>query len=164
MKTIGDGMVFVERIEDLLKENITVDIDLINKNKEKKSNIKNKGISTKKPEDQFRDFQKEIFSILQKVGYEIIPMGRCPFDAVSKNKDKVLLTCVHKYDNKFIKIAQIVSSISKITEKHAVLFTDSKIKKHNIEGTPLIVKKELKRIRGPEEIIDLILERMSYNN
>lgn len=88
----------------------------------------------------------------------------CPFDAVSKNKDKVLLTCVHKYDNKFVKRAQIVSSISKITEKHAVLFTDNKIKKHNIEGTPLIVKKELKKIRGPEEIIDLILERMSYNN
>lgn len=73
---------FVERIEDLLNENITVDIDLLNKNKEKKSNIENEEITTKKPEDQFRDFQKEIFSILRKVGYEIIPMDRCPFDVL----------------------------------------------------------------------------------
>jgi putative transcriptional regulator len=155
---------FAERIEDLLKDNITVDIDLLSKDRGKKSNTQNKEVTTKKPEDPFRDFQKEIFSILKKVGYEITPMDRCPFDAVSKNKDKVLLTCVHRYDKKFIKRAQIVGSISKITEKHAVLFTESKIKKHNIEGTPLIVKKELKKIRGPEEIIELILERMSYNN
>ncbi len=152
---------FAARIEELLKDNVTLEIDLINKNKEK---IKDTAISTKKPEEQFRDFQKEIFTILRKVGYEIIPMGRCPFDAVSKDKDKVILTSVHKYDDKLIKRAQIVGSISKITEKHAVFFTEGKIKKHNIEGTPLIVKRELKRIRGPEEIIELILERMKYNN
>jgi putative transcriptional regulator len=152
---------FAARIEELLKDNVTLEIDLINKNKEK---IKDTAISTKKPEEQFRDFQKEIFTILRKVGYEIIPMDRCPFDAVSKDKDKVILTSVHKYDDKLIKRAQIVGSISKITEKHAVFFTEGKIKKHNIEGTPLIVKRELKRIRGPEEIIELILERMKYNN
>jgi putative transcriptional regulator len=152
---------FAARIEELLKDNVTLEIDLINKNKEK---IKDTAFSTKKPEEQFRDFQKEIFTILRKVGYEIIPMDRCPFDAVSKDKDKVILTSVHKYDDKLIKRAQIVGSISKITEKHAVFFTEGKIKKHNIEGTPLIVKRELKRIRGPEEIIELILERMKYNN
>ena len=155
---------YAERMEELLRDNITLEINLINKIKEKKSNIRNIPISGKKPDEQYRDFQKEIFGILKKVGYEIIPMDRCPFDAVSKDKDKVLLTTVHKYNDKLIKRAQIMSSISKITEKHAVFFTEDKIKKNNIEGTPLIVKRELKKIRGPEEIIELILERMSYNN
>ena len=155
---------FARRIEDLLKETVTLDIDLFQRNKEQSINKKDITTSTKKPNEKYRDLHKEIFSFLKQVGYEIIPMDRCPFDAVSKDKDKVLLTCIHKYDNQLIKRAQIVGSISKITEKHAVLFTEGNVRKHNIEGTPLIVKRELKKIRGPEEIIELILERMSYNN
>ena len=54
----------------------------------------------------------------------------------------------------------MISSISKITEKHAVLITDKDVQKTSIKGTPLIVKKELKRIRGPEEILELVLERL----
>ena len=88
-------------------------------------------------------------------------MDRCPFDAVSKNKERILLTCVHRYDKKLLRKAQIVSSISKITEKQAVLFTEGEVNRTNIDGTPLIIKKELRKIRGPEEIIELILERIS---
>jgi putative transcriptional regulator len=88
-------------------------------------------------------------------------MEKCPFEALSKDKERILLTCVHKYDKKIIKKAQIVSSISKITERYAVLFTDKEVTKKNIEGTPLIAKKELKKIRGPEEILDLIIERIN---
>ncbi len=155
---------FAQRIEDLLNDTITIDIDLLNINQKQKIYEKTKKTIQNKPEEKYKDLQKEIFSILKQVGYEIIPMDRCPFDAVSKDKDKVLLTCVHKNDKQLIRRAQIVGSISKITEKHAVLFTEGKIKKYNIEGTPLIVKKELKKLRGPEEIIELIIERMTYNN
>ena len=155
---------FARRIEELLKETVTLDIDLFQRDKPQSINEKDIPASTKKPDEKFRDLQKEIFSFLTKVGYEIIPMDRCPFDAISKDRDKVLLTCIHKYDKQLIKRAQIVGSISKITEKHAVLFTEGNVRKHNIEGTPLIVKRELKKIREPEEIIELILERMNYNN
>jgi len=155
---------FAQRIEDVLNDTITVNINLLHKDKGQSIYGKNTPHSKNKPDEQFKDLQKEIFSILKQVGYEIIPMDRCPFDAVSKDKDRVLLTCIHKNDKNLIKRAQIVGSISKITEKHAVLFTEGNIKKHNIEGTPLIVKRELKKIRGPEEIIELILERMSNNN
>jgi putative transcriptional regulator len=87
-------------------------------------------------------------------------MERCPFEAVSKDKKKILLTCVDRYDKKLIKKAKVVSSISNITEKHAVLITDKEVHKTNIEGTPLIIKKELKKIRDPEEILDLIIARL----
>ncbi len=144
------------RIEELLGSAVTKPIDILNPLISDKKQI----TSIHGEAERLREFQKEIFSILKHVGYKIIPMERCPFEAVSKDKEKILLTCVHRYDKKLVKKAQIVSSISKITEKYAVVFTDKNVSKTNIEGTPLIVKKELKKIKEPEEILDLIIERL----
>jgi len=144
------------RIEDLLGTNVTVPIDIL-KHQQKIKELK----TTPFEKQVFQDFQREIFSILEHVGYKIIPLERCPFEAVSKDKKKILLTCVDRYDKKLLKKARVISSISNITEKHAVLITDkSTINKTNIEGTPHIVKKELKKARDPEEILDLIIERL----
>ena len=144
------------RIEELLESSITIPINLL-----KNSFIENKITPTYHSEtENIEAFQREIFSLLQNVGYKIIPMDRCPFEALSKDREKILLTCVHKYNKKLLKKAQVVSSISKITEKHAVVFTDKNVNKRNVEGTPIIVKKELKRIKDPEEVFDLIIERI----
>jgi putative transcriptional regulator len=143
------------RIEDLFGTSVTTPIDILNKKTSEKQ------VSTRPIEPKgFREFQREIFSILEEVGYRVIPMERCPFEAVSQDKKKILLTCVDQYDKKLLKKARVVSSISNITEKHAVLITDKDVRKTNIEGTPLIVKKELKKFRDPEEILDLIMERL----
>ena len=144
------------RIENLLDTNVTVPIDIL-KHQQSKKEIKPGSLETQ----GFRDFQREIFSILEHVGYKVIPLERCPFEAVSKDKKKILLTCVDRYDKKLLKKARVISSISDITEKHAVLITDKNVvHKTNIEGTPLLVKKEIKKARGPEEILDLIIERL----
>jgi len=155
---------FASRIEELLGDTITRSIDILKTSQKiyHSEEKEKKPASSHDQTGQLKDFQKEVFSILKKVGYEIIPMGRCPFDAVSKDKERILLTCVHKYNKKLLRKAQIVSSISKITEKQAVLFVEGKVNRTNIEGTPLIIKKELKKVRGPEEILELILERISY--
>jgi putative transcriptional regulator len=143
------------RIENLLGDNITKPIEIL------KYKIPGKEIKpgTMKPVE-YRDFQREIFTILEKVGYKVIPMERAPFEAVSQDKRKILLTCVDRYDKKLLRKARVVSSISNITEKQAVLITDKNVHKTNIEGTPLLVKKELKKARGPEEILEIILERL----
>jgi len=144
------------RIEEIFGNTVTMPIDIL-----RPQSTEKKEITTFHGETaHLREFQREIFSILEHVGYKIIPMERCPFEAFSKDKEKILLTCVHKYDKKLFKKAQFVSSISKITEKYAVVFTDKEVSKTNIEGTPLIVKKELKKIREPEEVLDLIIERI----
>ena len=147
------------RIENLLGDGVTVPIDILKYNpiKSMKKNANKPSVET----EGFKRFQKEIFSILQHVGYKVIPLERAPFEAVSQDKKKVLLTCVDQYDKKLLKKAHVISSISKITEKHAVLITDKdEIHKKNIEGTPLIVKKELKKTGSPEELLDLIMERL----
>ena len=142
------------KIEELLDDAITTPIDIFKKN----SDVK---ITVNYPNklEAIKTFQREVFSLLQTMGYQIIPMERCPFEALSTEKEQLLLTCVHKYNEKVLAKAHVVNSISKITEKHAVLFTD-KEKKKNIKGTPIIAKKELKKLRDPQEIIDLILERI----
>ena len=144
------------RIEELLASPITSPIDLC------RSPILETDILPLYQNDprQRKDLQREVFSMLHNVGYHIIPMDRGPFQAVSKEKEKILLTCVQEYNQKMVKKAQVVSSISKITEKHAVMFTDKDVHKKNVEGTPIIAKKELKKIRDPEDVFTLILERM----
>jgi putative transcriptional regulator len=144
------------RIEELLDNDVTLSMDILKTRSPKKKEVE----TIRGETETLREFQKEIFAILKQVGYEIIPMERCPFEAVSRDKEKILLTCVHKYDKKLLKKAQIISSISKITEKHAVLFTDKEVDRTNIEGTPLIIKKELKKLKDPEEILELIIERI----
>ena len=145
----------VLRIEDLLGDIVTLPIDLLQHQKFKK-----KDQLTSIETEGFRKFQREIFSILEKVGYKVIPLERCPFEAVSQDKKKILLTCVDEYNKKLLQKAQAVGSISKVTEKHAVLIIDKDVHKKSIEGTPLIIRKELKKVRGPEEILDLVLERL----
>jgi len=148
------------RIEDELGANITKPINIFKKPIIKKKKTPDNVI---KPLN-YQHFQKEIFDILELVGYKVIPMERAPFEAVSQDKKKILLTCVDRYDKKLLKKAKVVSSISKITEKQAVLITDRSKNKKNLEGTPLIEKKELKKTRGPEELLEIILERIYYNN
>ena len=143
------------RIEELLDDTITIPIDIFKRTPDIKITLR-----YHQETEGIKAFQQEIFALLQNVGYKIIPMDRCPFEALSTEKEKILLTCVHKYNEKLVKKAHVINSISKITERHAVVFTDKDGKKKNIKGMPIIAKKELKKKRDPEEITDLIIERI----
>jgi putative transcriptional regulator len=148
------------RIEDLFQERLIKQIDIL-KNSENKDKIKeNNDTIIREISIKNDKFKYEIFHLLKELGYTIIPMGRAPFEAVTKDREKIILTCVQKYDTKLLRKAQVVNSISKITEKKAVMFTDKKGVKNNIEGTPLIIKEELKKLKDPEDIIELIIERI----
>ncbi|MEM0466744.1 MAG: transcriptional regulator [Candidatus Thermoplasmatota archaeon] len=143
-----------ERIEELLENSVITPIDVF-KNPDFDADIcslYNQALH------HFERFQREIFLLLQEAGYKIFPLDKFPFEAVSKEKEKILLTCIQKYNANLSKRAQIINSISKITEKHAVVITD-KDNKQNIHGTPVIAKKELKKLRDPEEVLRLIIER-----
>jgi len=143
------------RIEELFEEPVSTPIDLL-----KPLQVETEHLPSYK-QDKMKALQREVFSLLQDVGYKIIPMDRCPFEALSKEKEKILLTCVQEYNKKLVGKAQFMSSISRITERHAVVFTDKDVSKKNVEGTPVINKKELKKIRDPEDVLTLILERLT---
>jgi putative transcriptional regulator len=145
------------RIEDMFEQSVTTPIDLL-----KPQMVETDWLPRyQKEHTHVKEFQREVFSLLQNIGYKIIPMDRCPFEALSKEKEKILLTCVQDYNKKLIEKAHFISSISKIMDRHAVVFTNKDVTKKNIEGTPIIMKTELKKIRDPEDVFTLILERIT---
>jgi putative transcriptional regulator len=145
------------RIEDMFEQSVTTPIDLFKPQMVETDCLP----SYQKEHTHMKEFQHEVFSLLQKIGYRIIPMERCPFEALSKEKEKILLTCVQDYNKKLIEKAHFINSISKIMDRHAVVFINKDVTKKNIEGTPIIMKTELKKIRDPEGVFTLILERIT---
>lgn len=146
-----------DRIEEMFQQSVTMPIDLL-----KPLMIQTRQLpSYQKQQSYKKELEHEVFTFLQSIGYNIIPMDRCPFEALSKDKEKILLTCVQEYNKRLAEKAHFISSISKIIEKHAVVFTDKDTLKKNLQGTPLIGRKELKRIHDPEDVFTLILERIA---
>ncbi len=143
------------KIEELLDSDIATPIDIFKKDKIKEI----LELDYNQRVTKIKDFQKEILFLLRNIGYRIIPMERCPFEALSKEKEKIILTSISERNLRLADKAQVINKISKITEKHGAVFTESKFTKTNIKGTPIISKKELKKARGPEEIFELIIER-----
>jgi putative transcriptional regulator len=145
------------RIEEMFEQTVITPIDLL-----KPLLMETKQLPLfKKDPGTTQELRSEIFTLLQNIGYRVIPMDRCPFEALSKEKEKILLTCVQEYNKKLAEKAHFISSISKITEKHAVVFTDKDVEKKSLEGTPIIGKKELRKIHDPEDVFTLILERIT---
>lgn len=144
------------RIEELFEQPVSTPIDLFTFIQQAEV------IPPAQPEqDPKKDLRSEVFSHLKNVGYKVIPMDRCPFEALSKEREKILLTCVQEYNKRLREKAHILNSLSRITERYAVVFTDKDVSTKNVEGTPIIVKKELKKIHEPEDVLTLILERLT---
>lgn len=103
----------------------------------------------------------EIFSQLKDLGYNVVPTKQCPFDALTKDSKALIITGVSKHDKKTQEKARIINNLSKITEHYSVIFLETKLRKENLEGTPVIHKEELKKIDDSDDIITLISERSS---
>lgn len=144
------------RMEDILGEPIIVPIDLFQSSSDMNKKMFDLYEQTL---DSLRMFQKGVLTHLKDIGYRVTPFGKCPFEAVSGKKNITFLTCVHSFNRTLIKKARHMSSISDVMEKQAALFTDKETSKKNVEGTPLILKKELEKLSDPREVYDLIVER-----
>lgn len=108
--------------------------------------------------EEFEGLEKDVFHHLNFLGYRIMPTSKSPFDALTKDSKTLILTSVEHHDGTLAKRAKVVTNISKIVDKHSVIFVE-KSRKLSLEGTPLIEKKELKNINDSEGVIELILER-----
>lgn len=109
--------------------------------------------------DEFDTFEKHVFQKLQNLGFEVLPTLRCPFEALTSDREAIYLTGVRtKNENVEEKVA-IVSNISKVAERDSVVFVEKSRLRVSIRGTPIINKDELRKIKEREEIQDLIEER-----
>jgi len=96
------------------------------------------------------------FTDLKHLNLHIIPIFRCPFDAISEIQSDSLLMGIRR--ERLSERARLLSNISQVAEKQSFFIVEHSLKT-NIEGIPLISKKELQKIKSPEQILELILER-----
>jgi len=103
--------------------------------------------------------ERELFERLERLGYEVLPTIRSPFDAFAQHDETTLLTGVESSGERLVEKARIVSNIGRVVEKDAVLFTERRTVQMTIQGLPVIAREELRRIRDRDAIEELIEER-----
>ena len=108
--------------------------------------------------DEFESLEKDVFHHLYELGYSIMTTNKSPFDALTKDDKTLILTSFGRSESLLAKRAKIVSNISKIVQKHSVMFVE-RSRRRSLEGTPLIDRKELKKIDDSDGVMELILER-----
>lgn len=109
--------------------------------------------------EEFRGLAREIFFRLSAIGYTVNSASRCPFDGVAEDNNTVLLAGIDRRRPGLDRRARAIATLSRILEKHSVIFVDKLGVRLNLEGTPLICASELQKARDRKKVIDLIEER-----
>lgn len=108
--------------------------------------------------DEFKAFERLIFQKLHELGFGVTPTIKCPFEALTNDVKNIWVTGICKSNKSLVRKASMVANFSKVVERDSVIFVEKSME-YNISGTPIIGKKELKKIKDAEKIIELIDER-----
>jgi len=141
------------KLEEVMDRGFTVSVNLFEKLHRN---------DTQKPETTPE--HSNVFSILQDMGFNVMPISQAPFDAVSqsfnrKDEDATILTGVAQYSRTMVKKAHLMSSISEVAQTQSLLIIQGASKTKNIEGTVIIDNKELEKFNDKDDFIELLQER-----
>ena len=139
------------RIEEFLNEPVVVPLNPFSYNVETARALRTF--------DEFKGLNRDVFEMLKELGYSVVPTIRCPFDALARDEELLLLTGIGADPIMTERKARVVGNISRVTEKKSVIFVQQKTSVKEIEGTPLITKDELRKADDTEEVLELILQR-----
>lgn len=144
------------RLEDYLKQPLVVPVDLFEHRT---------GEAKPAPDLGNMDaFTKQIFERLMQMGFSVLPTTKCPFEALTKDREVLILTGVGFKENKLMEKAKVVSDISKITEHRSVIFIEKVKSRASIESTALIGRDELKKLDAADKLFHLVEQRSSESN
>ncbi len=142
------------KLEEILDRGFTVSVDIF----EKLNSAKNQ------KQEKAAKQHSNVFSILENMGFDVLPISQAPFDAVSQTSNRndensTILTGVGDYTRTIVKKAHLMSSISEVAGTQSLLVVHGVSKTKNIEKTVLIDDKELKKFDDKDDFIDLLQER-----
>lgn len=143
------------RLEELTGEELIEEQNILKQKYEKAEEFDESSISL----EGLSSLEKEIIGFLVEIGCKVLPLRHCKVNAITKGKKDLIITGMNDHPQKLKEKARAISTLSKITEKPSVFFLEKEMKRRNVEGIPLIHKRELKRISDPEQIIEIIIER-----
>ncbi|MDG6225164.1 MAG: helix-turn-helix domain-containing protein [Candidatus Thermoplasmatota archaeon] len=109
--------------------------------------------------DAVDGLRKDVFLHLDSMGLEVIPATACPFDAIARDRDSILMTRVES-DGRILKQRGLaLSRISRITGERSLIIVRDCVNRKNIGGTAVVRVSELKRTDAAEDLIRIIEER-----
>ncbi len=139
------------RLEEVLGEPLVMPVDPFSIMREVKEALRSPVV--------LEAFEKALFLRLQRLGFDVLPTVRSPFDAFTQHDEKTLLTGVESPDTNLERKAAVVSNIGRVVERDAVLFVDRRTIRVTIQGLPVIAREELKKVKDRDAVEDLIEER-----
>ncbi|MEA1993451.1 MAG: transcriptional regulator [Euryarchaeota archaeon] len=108
-------------------------------------------------EDMKKTLERNILLKLHDAGFKVIPTEKTPFNAFVKERE-VIITGIGKSSSRLLKKRiRIVHEFSMMMEKDSMFIIDLKKNPENIEGVPILSRKELKKIKDVEGIFDLLI-------
>jgi len=139
------------KMEEFLNESIVLPLDPFT--------YTSKVAEALKTFEEFDTQRKDIFEMLREIGYSVVPTRKCPFDALAREEEMLLLTGIGDDPLATERKAKIVGNISRVTEKKSVIIIQRKGSFEAIGGTPLITTDELRRADHADDLMELILKR-----
>ena len=111
--------------------------------------------------EAFERFERDVFQRLSRLGYDVLPTVKCPFEAFTKDREVVLLTGMAGGKERADDKASIVANLARVVERDSVVFVERRVSRMSLGGTAVIGRDELKKIRDRAKILELIEERKS---
>ncbi|MDD1771575.1 MAG: transcriptional regulator [Methanomassiliicoccales archaeon] len=108
---------------------------------------------------KYDDFSRNIYTMLTEMGLLVKPTEKCPFEALTVDRDLLILTGLGQDETKLADKAKMVADLSRITGKESVIFIERLRTRHSIEGTALIGRDELKKIHETERLRKMVNAR-----
>lgn len=141
------------KLEEIIDRGFTVAVDLFEKR-----------YSQTRKHEPVEKGSLNILSLLENMGFNVMPTSQAPFDAVSistnrRDENATILTSVGEYTTTIVKKAHLMSSISEVALTKSLLIVRGTSKARNIEHTVVVEDKELKKYEDKDDLINLLHER-----
>jgi len=144
------------RLEDYLQESLVEPIDPFTAFE---APPETEGPATDTPARIVSEFEQAIHQMLRGVGFRVVPTQQSPFSALTQKPETTILTGMERKDATDEVRARILASVRMVTETKAMYVVGRETTKTNLEGTPVIQRRELEKIRDPDELFNLLDER-----
>ncbi len=141
-------------LEDLFDEPLTAPVEVLDGAEEVREDEPTPEDPEVEPEDE------PIVAVLTRVGFDVHPTSRAPFETVSENErpEGDVLTGHSKLTKTAEKRARIMSSVGRVTRTRSFYVVDQ-ASRDSIDDTAIIEKDEMEDINVADELRDMILDR-----
>ena len=138
------------KLEDILNVALAIPINILTRR------MLDEGMRTV---DSLPLIEKKALVILTDLGFDVFPMFRTPFNALSQEGSNTLLTGISKYSGIMIKRAKLMSSMSHVIQTNSMFIVEGESKSKKVDDTIVIQFDELEEFDNAKELLGLIKER-----